>query len=355
MMVLLAAMVAREAGFLFHSSIVATPIPGTPDSQSLRWRLISGSLCVCSFYAPHAGIPSDTRIQFWRTLAASVHRVSQLYSSAPLLLAGDSNIWFTFFQLGRSRQADAPLLPIVQEILQSHSLVFRNLPDLPTHRCGAGLDIVLSSPSLLNPITVHSGSNCCPLAPLCCPLLSSDRMLCSCRIDIPQGPLSPYSAHSPLPRVHDWSTVVAVCHHSLSAWHQSVLAHVSGPLSGFPERASVLDSLFDSFTRILCGCASHHSRRRPGSRPRTRQPLWWNGACYHALVDGSWRDFRRSGSPEDQARFRHLRQQFHSTVRSSRTRYWNEWLGSVTFFSRRAPRLACFLNLLHLPVLWCHS
>ena len=27
----------REAGFLFHSSIVATPIPGTPDSQSLRW------------------------------------------------------------------------------------------------------------------------------------------------------------------------------------------------------------------------------------------------------------------------------------------------------------------------------
>ena len=72
----------REAGFLFHSSIVASPIPGTPDSQSLRWRLISGSLCVCSFFAPHAGIPSDTRIQFWRTLAASVHRVSQLHSEA---------------------------------------------------------------------------------------------------------------------------------------------------------------------------------------------------------------------------------------------------------------------------------
>ena len=123
----------REAGFLFHSSIVASPIPGTPDSQSLRWRLISGSLCVCSFYAPHAGIPSDTRIQFWRTLAASVHRVSQLHSGTPLLLAGDSNIWFPFFQLGRSRQADAPLLPIVQEILQSHSLVFRNpLIFLPT-------------------------------------------------------------------------------------------------------------------------------------------------------------------------------------------------------------------------------
>ena len=77
----------REAGFFFHSSIVASPVPGTPDSQSLRWRLISGSPCVCSFYAPHAGIPSDTLIQFWRTLAASVHRVSQLHFGTTLLLA----------------------------------------------------------------------------------------------------------------------------------------------------------------------------------------------------------------------------------------------------------------------------
>ena len=151
---------------------------------------------------------------------------------------------------------------------------------------------------------------------LCCPLLSSDHMLCSCRLNIPQAPLTPFSAHSPLPRVHDWSTVVAACHHSLSTWHQS-----SGLLPDFLVRASVLDSLFDSFTRILCGCASHHFRR-PKSRPRTRQPLWWNDACYHALVarNGSWRDFRRSGSLEDQARFRLLRQQFHSTVPSSRTR-----------------------------------
>ena len=85
--------------------------------------------------------------------------------------------------------------------------------------------------------------------------------------------------------------------------------------------------------------------RRPGSHPRTRQPLWWNDACCHDLVarNGSWRDFRRSGSLENQARFCLLRQQFHSTVRSSRTRLWNEWLGSVTSLSRRAPRLACSL------------
>ena len=58
-------------------------------------------------------------------LQPSVHRVLQFHTDIQLLLAGDSNIWFPDIQLGRSRQADVPLLPIVQEILQSHSLVFR--------------------------------------------------------------------------------------------------------------------------------------------------------------------------------------------------------------------------------------
>ena len=147
------------------------------------------------------------------------------------------------FPAWRSRQADAPPLPIVQEILQFHSLVFRNPTDRLTHRCGAALDIILSSLFFSACVTVHSGSNCCLLAPLCCPLLSSDHVMSFCRLDIPQALLSPYSAHSPLPRVHDWSTVVAACHHNLSTWHQSVLAHVSGPLPGFPVRASVLHSL----------------------------------------------------------------------------------------------------------------
>ena len=187
----------REAGSLFHSSIVASP---TPDSQSLRWRLISArSLCVCSFYAPHAGIPSDTRTQFWRTLAASVHRVSQLHSGTPLLLAGDSNIWFPFFQHGGSRQADAPLFPVVQEILQSHSLVFRNSPDRPTHRCGAALDIILSSLSLSQPASLSTRVRiAAPLRLFVVPLLSSDHMLCSCRLNIPKAPLSPAHAQSSL-------------------------------------------------------------------------------------------------------------------------------------------------------------
>ena len=214
MMAPLAAMVARQVScstlplcrLLSRDPRLTVPSLASHLGLSL-WLLL---------YAPHAGIASNTRIQFWRTLAASVHRVSQLHTGIPLLL-GDSNIWFPFFQLGRSRQADAPLLPIVQEILQSHSLVFRNPPDLPTHSCGAALDIILSSPSLPGCVTVHSGSNCCSLAPLCCSLLS-------CHLDISQASLPPNSTHSSLPRLRDWSTVVAACHHSLSTWHQSVLA-----------------------------------------------------------------------------------------------------------------------------------
>ena len=185
-------------------------------------------------------------------------------------------------------------------------------PNLPTHRCGAALDVTLSTPSLPSCVTVHSGSNCCSLAPLCCLLLSSDHMLCPCHLHASL----PTSAHSSLPRVRDWSSVAAACHHSLSVWHQSWLTSLAHSLT-FLRRAS---TLFDSLTRILFDCASLHLvvARIP---PRTRQPLWWNDACYHALVarNGSWRDFRRSGSHEDQARFRLLRQQFHSIVRSSRT------------------------------------
>ena len=86
----------REAGFLLHSSIVAPPIPGTPDLQSLRCRFcLRLSLCL-PFCAPHAGIATDTRIQFWCTPQYIVFR--QLHSGIPLVLAGDSNIWFPFVQ-----------------------------------------------------------------------------------------------------------------------------------------------------------------------------------------------------------------------------------------------------------------
>ena len=237
--------------------------------------------------------------------------------------AEESNIWFPFFQLGRSRQAVAPLLPVVQGILQSHSLVFRNFPNHSTHRCGADLEIILSTPTLPGCVTVHPGSNCCSFANLCCPLLSSDQKLCSCHLDILQASLPPNSAKSLRGTSLSWPTL-----HALFLTYLRVLplwTHSSAPS---PKSSSTVHP----FALVM-------------SRPRTRQPLWWNDACHHTFVarNGSWRDFRRSGSHEDQARFRLLRQQIHSTVRSSRTNFWNEWLGSVTSLSRRVARLACSL------------
>ena len=178
----------------------------------------------------------------------------------------------------------APLLPVVQEVLQSHSLVFRNPPNPP-------LWYPLWTSFSQHQVTVHCGSNCCSLAPLCCPLLSSDHMLCSCHLDIPQAPphLPTQPTLPPFTRVRDWSTVVASCDHSLSVWHQSVLAHVSCPFPDFPARASTLDSLFSSLTQILFDSASLRSRRRPTVfRPRTRQPFWWNDACYHTFCRSQW-------------------------------------------------------------------
>ena len=55
----------REAGFLFHEYITAARIPGLADSARIRWRLVSGTTCVCSYYAPHAGVDVVSRTTIW--------------------------------------------------------------------------------------------------------------------------------------------------------------------------------------------------------------------------------------------------------------------------------------------------
>ena len=132
--------------------------------------------CVCSFYAPHVGIAVDAGVEFWRTLAGSVHRVSHTHPGLPMLLAGDSNVWLPPFQFGRSRQADSSLVPIIQEMMQSHSLVLRNPLDAPTHRCGAALDIILATRSLSCHVAVHCGSIWCSFAPFCSRLIISSAL-----------------------------------------------------------------------------------------------------------------------------------------------------------------------------------
>ena len=43
----------REAGFILRSSIVASPVPGTPDSQSLRAGVSSRAFVVSAHFMRH--------------------------------------------------------------------------------------------------------------------------------------------------------------------------------------------------------------------------------------------------------------------------------------------------------------
>ena len=143
----------REAGF-FHCCV---PYP----LGHLSCSLFDGVWSRALFASAHSA--NDTRAcwhchrhthQFWRTLAASVDCVSQLHTDIPLLLAG-----------GTLTSCSPFSSPVVHD----------KLMHLYSH-CKA--DLAVSFPSVSEPlecptdiilsgsVTVHSGSNCCSLAPL---------------------------------------------------------------------------------------------------------------------------------------------------------------------------------------------
>ena len=64
----------REAAFLIHAGFSGVPISGVEDRTCARWRAFSGSWCICSYYAPHAGIPHDERVRFWRDFVVTARR-----------------------------------------------------------------------------------------------------------------------------------------------------------------------------------------------------------------------------------------------------------------------------------------
>ena len=244
----------RESGFLVHSSIHSFPIPKIADLQSLRWRPVSNVICVCSFYAAHVGIAVDrvwssgTR---WQVLCIVSHtpiqgcrRFSLVTPMCGFLL---SNL------VGRDK-----LIPCYTLWFSGTLSTFQ----LVVRRWTSSLQRVLSH------ATSHCGFTCCSVA--CCPLLASNLCLCSCRINLPQCVPANPSNTSTMPRVRDYSSVVASC-------------------------------VFNSLTQILFDGAFFHSRQRPATSPpcfHNRQPLWWNDTCFCALVarNGSCRDFRRSSS-----------------------------------------------------------
>ena len=52
----------REAAFLVRRGVRGVPVTGVDDTTSVRWWVFGGSWCICSFYAPHAGVGLDARL-----------------------------------------------------------------------------------------------------------------------------------------------------------------------------------------------------------------------------------------------------------------------------------------------------
>ena len=128
----------REAGFLFRSGVSGFAIPGIEDAVSFRWRVVDNSVCICSFYAPHAGLPEGERVAFWQELLQSARHV-RATSNFPMILAGDANVWHPHFNLGRQRSVDDLIVPLVNQLLSSCGLVLLNPPNVGTHSAGAAL------------------------------------------------------------------------------------------------------------------------------------------------------------------------------------------------------------------------
>ena len=54
--------------------------------------MFNNAWCICSYYAPHAGLPQETRVIFWRDFVA-VAQCVQNAVSVPMVIAGDANVW----------------------------------------------------------------------------------------------------------------------------------------------------------------------------------------------------------------------------------------------------------------------
>ena len=94
----------REAAFLIRAGFQGVPISGVEDRTCARWHAFSGSWYIYSYYVPHAGIPQDERVRFWRDFVVNL--------GLPMIIAGDANVWMPHFNLSRSRSCDKAIIPL---------------------------------------------------------------------------------------------------------------------------------------------------------------------------------------------------------------------------------------------------
>ena len=89
----------REAGLLVRGGVTRLTLPGVEDVLLMRWRVFENSVCICTFYARHAGLPEGERGACWQDLLQVARHVRAM-SDLPMMLAGDANVWHHFASRG---------------------------------------------------------------------------------------------------------------------------------------------------------------------------------------------------------------------------------------------------------------
>ena len=124
----------------------------------------------------------------------------------------------------------------------------------------------------------------------------------------------------------------------LAAWAEGVKVSLSQVPPPVVSRGIAVDQTFTELCDILWNSANQVHGRARSSHRRTR-PRWWNDVCFQALVarNGAWRDYRRSGSATDYARFSQCGLHFHRVVRSTKRKFWYDWQEQFAQFLAFAP------------------
>ena len=87
------------------------------------------------------------------------------------------------------RPMDRSCVEQIRLLMSTFGLELHNPRNVPTHRRGAALDLVLATPNTVQTVEVHDGEQCsCPAQSICCPLLGSDHYALT--ISLTQGVFS---------------------------------------------------------------------------------------------------------------------------------------------------------------------
>ena len=89
----------REAGLLVRGCVTGLTLPGVEDVLLMRWRVFENSVCICTFYARHAGLPEGERVACRQDLLQVARHVRAM-SYLPMILAGDANVRHHFASKG---------------------------------------------------------------------------------------------------------------------------------------------------------------------------------------------------------------------------------------------------------------